>query len=225
MLMKKGREKGSVYYDQVFKERKMFNVSYRDSPYWVHWTQVIQMLGPNKAVKILDVGCGPGQLAQYLFDDGFISYAGFDFSSEAIDKAKKLSTTFNFFVGNAFDKSSYNGDYDVDLCLEVFEHLEEDKQVINNILEGKRVIFSVPNFWDPSHVRRFISFRQIKNRYYKILDIKRIVRVGNIYICDAVRSDFRPNVFQKFFKTREEVRFSSFERRIKSYISLLRDSL
>ncbi|MFT6827464.1 MAG: 2-polyprenyl-3-methyl-5-hydroxy-6-metoxy-1,4-benzoquinol methylase [Bacteroidia bacterium] len=222
----KGEQKGSSYYDEAFRNRNIFNVSYKDSPYWVHWTQVIQFLGhKNTSASILDVGCGPGQLAEYLFDLGFQNYTGFDFSEEAIKRARSLGYNYTFFTADALARSSYESDYDVAICLEVFEHLNEDKKIINFFQQGKKVIFSVPNFWDPSHVRRFVSMRQIKSRYYKLLDIQQIVKVGNIYVCSAIRRDFEPNIFQRFLKSRENITFSSFSKRLKSYFDRVKDSL
>ena len=48
---------------------------------------------------VLDVGCGPGQVASYLTDDG-VEAAGVDLSPEMIAAARRLSPRIDFSVGD-----------------------------------------------------------------------------------------------------------------------------
>ena len=217
-----GKEKNPDYYDNIFTTRNEYLRSYKESPYWVHWTQVIKFLGNDKTQKILEIGCGTGQLAEYIRNEGFVNYSGFDFSPQAIKLANKKVPDFTFKINNALSKNAYQDLYDTAICLEVLEHLNNDIDVILNIEEGKTLIFSVPNFDDPGHVRWFISERQIKSRYYKLLDIRSIVRIGNIYVCKAIRKNFQPNFFQKLVKSREEFSSKSFSKRYKYYLSKIK---
>ena len=166
--------------------------------------------------SILEIGCGPGQLAKYLVDEEFKIYTGFDFSKVAIQKAKLTVPQFIFFVKDAVLLKSYiDIEYNTVICLEVLEHIKYDLKVIENIKIGAYIIFSVPNFDSESHVRWFTSESQIRSRYFKKINISEITRIGNIYICFGIRSDFMPNVFQYILKTREKIRFNSFLKRIK----------
>lgn len=212
MLNKK--EKQAEYYDEMYEEEKDYKVGYRDSFYYVHWTQVIRFLERLHKPKILEIGCGTGQLAEYIYKEGFRDYIGFDFSPKAI-KMAKTRTPFEFFVGNALDPASYKKDYDTVVCLEVLEHIQEDKAVLKNIKRGTKLIFSVPNFGGPSHVRWFRTERSLKARYYKIVEINKIIRIGEIYICLGIVNPFKPNLLQRFFKTREKTGVHSFVIRIK----------
>jgi len=105
-------------------------------------------------------------------------------------------------------------DYDIAICLEVLEHIYDDKSVIRNIKQGTKIIFSVPNFSGSGHVRWFRTEISLKNRYYKLINIKKIIRIGDIYICLGVVDPFKPNLLQRFFKTREKTGISSFTKRI-----------
>lgn len=204
-------EQSAEYYDQIFNSEKGFQTHYKDSFYFVHWTQVIQYLKKINSPVILEVGCGPGQLANYLDDEEYGNYAGFDFSQTAIEKAKQILPQVNFWVGDALQLENFEKyDYNSVICLEVLEHINDDIKILNNIKPGANIIFSVPNFDAESHVRWFTNERQIKSRYYKKIAIEDIVRIGNIYICKGVRSDFTPNLFQAFLKSREEVNLNSF---------------
>jgi len=64
-------EKQPQYYDNLFQTEKDYQVSYRQSYYYVHWTQVIRFLEYYREPKIMEIGCGTGQLAQYIYDEGF----------------------------------------------------------------------------------------------------------------------------------------------------------
>jgi len=207
------KEKPPEYYDNLFETEKDYRVSYRQSYYYVHWTQVIRFLEYYKKPKILEIWCGTGQLAEYIYNEGFRNYTGFDISPKAIEIAKTKSP-FKFFIGDARDSSCFDLDYDLVICLEVLEHIIGDKTVIRNIKQGTKIIFSVPNFTGAGHVRWFRTERSLKSRYYKLINIKKIIRIGDIYICLGIVDPFKPNVLQRFFKTREKTGISSFTKRI-----------
>lgn len=116
--------------------------------------------------KILDICCGVGKLAKYIKN-----YSGFDFSKVAITIAEKINK--NVWVGDAYDKKNYKkADYYV--ATEVFEHLDDIK-VLNNIPKGQKIVFSIPSFNDPSHIRVF-SEAYMRFRYKNLIDVKRVVR-------------------------------------------------
>lgn len=209
-------EKDSKYYDSTYTSKELYAFDYKNSPYFTMWSQVIYLLRKQKNVQLLEMGCGAGQFANYLFHEGFNSYVGFDFSTEAIQMARKNNPKFNFFVGDVYDSSLYKKiDFEVAICLEVLEHLDKDKSVIKSLPFGREIIISIPDFDMESHVRWFRSFRQVKSRYYRLINITSIVKVSHWYVLKGTREDFNPNLFQKIFKTREEVGIQSFIKRIK----------
>ncbi|WP_375579617.1 class I SAM-dependent methyltransferase [Marivirga tractuosa] len=220
-----GVEKSETFYDQKFGSELDYQNHYKNSWYYVHWTQIIKYLKKFDKPKILEVGCGTGQLAEYLSDEGYKYYCGFDFSAKAIEIAKNR-INLDFFVGNALDKKSFEKDYNFIICTEVLEHIKDDYKVLNNIEVGSNIIFSVPNFDEESHVRWFLSERQIKRRYFRHIEIKDITRIGNIYIVLGIRSNFNPNILQTFFATRENISINSFtirlKHRIKNFLKIKR---
>jgi 2-polyprenyl-3-methyl-5-hydroxy-6-metoxy-1,4-benzoquinol methylase len=212
-----GKEFPASYYDSHFLENRHFQVHYKDSPYYVAWTQVIRFLKRIKPDSILEIGCGTGQLAEYLRDEGFTNYEGFDFAHEAINMARKR-VNMNFYWGNALDKGLYRKYFAVVICLEVLEHIEQDLQVLENIPPGTEIIFSVPNFDAPSHVRWFTSPRQLKKRYFRNIDIRDIVPIGNLFICRGTIGKFKPDLMQGLLATREEIKLASFIARLRHRI-------
>lgn len=197
-----------AYYDQFFEEDRSYHEHYRDSHYYVHWAKV-EFLLRNVPGTILEIGCGPGQLAHMLEDLGYTDYVGFDFSEKAIEIAKTRSKQ-SFFVGDAREHDNYQRDYTTVVCLEVLEHVNDDLQIVKNVKPGTFCVFSVPNFPAPSHVRYFRSEREVRGRYYCLIDINKIYLVDNIYIFAGFRNDFKPTLFQRLLKTRENVGWKSF---------------
>lgn len=147
-------EKGAEYYDRLFKDNKDMS-RYEDI-----YKKVGQL---TKGEKVLDIGCGLAQLSKYVKD-----YSGFDIASETIESLKGV----NVWVGNALEKENYK-EAEVYVCLEVLEHITKDKQVLELIPEGFRVIFSVPSFPDTSHVRTFTE-DSVKERYKDLVEIENI---------------------------------------------------
>lgn len=210
-------EKPASYYDDLFESHIGYQVHYKKSHYYVHWTQVIVFLRKIAEPKILEVGCGTGQFAEYLKDEHFTNYSGFDFSPPAIEFAKRR-VGMNFWQGDALDKENYSGDFNTIICLEVLEHIQNDLGVLSTPPSTTNIIFSVPNFDAPSHVRWFTSEREIKKRYFRYVDLKEIIRVGNIYLCRGVLDSFKPNLLQTLLATRETIGMGSFTKRFKHHL-------
>lgn len=106
--------------------------------------------------SMLDIGCGQGALSTYVEN-----YFGFDMVENP------------YHVANIYEEDY--GDYDVYVLLEVLEHLIRDTEVLAKIPEGKEIIFSVPSFDCPSHVRMFTE-DIIRWRYRDLIEIWEITR-------------------------------------------------
>ncbi len=211
-------EKSSTFYDDLFTESQMHNASYEDSPYYVMWTQIIQILRKmDDTPRILEVGCGTGQFAQYLTDKGFTDYQGFDFSEVAIEKARER-LDYKFWVGDALDQKNYTSDPNIIISLEVFEHIKNELSILSFVKRGTKVILSLPRFDSESHVRWFLSERQVKSRYYRHIDITRIVRISEWYVVYGVVDPVKPNLMGRLLKTRRNTSMSSILFRIKFHL-------
>jgi glycosyltransferase involved in cell wall biosynthesis len=150
------KEKGAEYYDKIFEQNN--NMSRYEDIY-----KEVKKIVENK--KVLDIGCGLSELSKYVKN-----YRGFDIANKTIEK--KQTEGLDVWVGNALDERSYKpADYYV--LLEVLEHIQKDREVLELITEGQKVIFSVPSFDDPSHLRVFDE-DLLKERYKGIIDIKSI---------------------------------------------------
>lgn len=124
-----------------------------------------------KEQSIADVGCGTGHLLQYLKKEfGFSKATGMDFSSEAINVAKKKFPHFEFFEFDIYKK--WDEKFDLIFCTEVLEHLMYPEDALSNLTsmmsDKGRLVITVPNgridtfgghinFWSPESWSVFIS--------------------------------------------------------------------
>lgn len=176
------------YYDTLFNVIDDYKAHYRDSRYFVLWTQIIQFLRKIPNPRILEIGCGPGQFAHYLWDQGFRDYHGFDFSPEAVRIAKTVVPQ-SFDVGDALKAESFRYEYNVAIVLEVLEHVDDDLGVLANIRPGTTILFSLPTFDDEAHVRWFTSQQDIVNRYNGSVDLRQIILLNHWFVCAGVVRD------------------------------------
>ena len=170
------------YYDD-FYDRGRYSERYTRSIHYPWW----QKLRIPITSKILDIGCGSGQFAEYLKDKGVKAYTGVDFSNIAITKAKKRVPEYNF---HTYDCSSedwlrfiHKSNPDLYVCLEVLEHIDKDRELLAS-LKPKPIIFSVPNFLCKGHVRRFKNVEAVRSRYahlFKRMDFSKFIRKANTW--------------------------------------------
>lgn len=186
-LLKKaiGGKVDSKVYNEIYRDTEKYKEHYKKSMYYPVWQRIVAILKNLSDPHILEIGCGTGQLAHYLYDEGFKNYRGFDISEEAIRIAKSKSSQ-RFYVGNVYDKANYVKDYSLVIATEVFEHLAEDIGIINNLKKGTKLIFSIPTFYCKGHLRWFRSGMAIRNYYFDCLNLKRIMNFRCWFLCLGV---------------------------------------
>lgn len=147
---------------------------YSRSIYYSGWEEAMSFLYLlDREIPILEIGCGPGQFANMLFDYGFTNYTGFDYAVEGITLAKKNNPNHadHFFVADAFQTELMEDQYGLVICFEVLEHIQKDLELIQHIQPGTKMLLSVPNFNDPYHVRFFRTAEEVCTRYSAVMDI------------------------------------------------------
>ena len=161
-----GAERQSDYYDAMYSVTERYHCHYADSPYFSLWCVLVDHVKPADARCVLDIGCGPGQLAAFLRDRGLRDYVGIDFSGESIRYARSNCPAFKFVCADVFTSDLFTTvDYDVVISTEFLEHVEKDLEVLDRIRPGTRFFGSVPNFPNPAHVRHFNSAEEVCARY------------------------------------------------------------
>jgi len=81
---------------------------------------------PRAGLRVLDIGCGPGDLISYL--PGVV-YTGVDLSPAYIDSARKrFGDRARYFVGRVEDLDSDDlGEFDVVVAKSLLHHIDEDE--------------------------------------------------------------------------------------------------
>lgn len=105
--------------------------------------------GEKKQVKILDMGCGAGELGKSLKEKG--AYViGCDIAPHAIEKAKKCLDEAFIFDTQQGDYSSLAKDFDIIVASELIEHLFMPEYFLQNIKKAMnketKLIITTPNF-------------------------------------------------------------------------------
>jgi len=115
------------------------------------YSDISYFLGKNKCKKILDVGCGTGNLIEHLNQDGFYT-CGIDLSKDAINIAQKKSLNVYEASLKTF-KNEYSDDKDFQfssvIMINVLEHVPNPVQFIEDVKEylvsGGILCLRVPN--------------------------------------------------------------------------------
>jgi 2-polyprenyl-3-methyl-5-hydroxy-6-metoxy-1,4-benzoquinol methylase len=154
------------YYDHAYDgSTAEYTNDWSLSRYLPVWEAVCDRIAPGS--EVLEIGCGPGQLARMLLDRAIPGgYVGFDFSPAAIELAKRNLPGGRVEVAEPRTTTLFStASYQVVVCTEVLEHIVDDLAVLDRIPPGTQVLATVPNFDYDSHVRFFRSIQQVRERY------------------------------------------------------------
>lgn len=97
---------------------------------------VIELLDPKPYEKILDLGCGTGELTQKIKEKGSL-VIGIDSSVEMIDIARKEYPFISFEVMNA-GEMNYEEEFDAVFSNAVLHWIKEKEQVLEKIYRSLR---------------------------------------------------------------------------------------
>jgi 2-polyprenyl-3-methyl-5-hydroxy-6-metoxy-1,4-benzoquinol methylase len=113
--------------------------------------EILPLLPKDKAVKILDIGCGFGSLIKLLKDSGYTNLAGIDLSESQVAMAHQFGLT-EVEVNDINDfLSSKENSYDVITGIDIIEHFSKDElidllSIIKKSLKPNGIaIFRTPN--------------------------------------------------------------------------------
>lgn len=131
--------------------------------------------GLTKEIKVMEIGVGHGLLAHLTFEELFpIDYTGLDISASSVHYAQELwranggeEFNANLKVADATREGIDPSSFDLILCCEVLEHVEEPSTVlkaINRSLkpDGKAFITTVANIAAEDHIYLFHDVEEIR---------------------------------------------------------------
>ncbi len=160
-----GAEQPPEFYDHTFRAAH-WKQHYTDSHYYPLWTVIADRVRRHGTKRIVDIGCGPGQVACLMRDLKIDHYLGLDFSGERIAHAKQVCPEFEFVQADIFQTDVLEtAAYDTVLVMEFLEHVEEDLAVLRRLRRDTYVLATVPNFPATGHVRYFHDADEVIARY------------------------------------------------------------
>ncbi len=137
------------------------------------YDDIARLLFCESGERLLEVGCGAGQLLIALAESGvkFNKFTGFDLSDVRIGKAQKalenhpnLVGRINFSVGNADASLPYENDsFDTVICCAVLEHVVDIFGLMREMGRicrfGGSLLLTVPNLCYIKHIRDLCTGR------------------------------------------------------------------
>ena len=131
--------------------------------------KIISLIPKRKNMKILDAGCGEGQLLSMVskkFGLFNLKLYGTDITDISLESAKKRIENAKFSLQDLRDLDYKDEFFDVIMCTEVIEHVPEYKKVLKEferiLKKGGMLIISFPNEFLWTISRFFLGRRPIK---------------------------------------------------------------
>lgn len=198
-----GTPRGGVvsvdYYNAVYMKLNHYQADGADLEHASHFSMICDLLAEDGALSVLDIGCGPGQFAQYMRSRLHVPYTGVDFSPVAIRSANDRNVSDSVFMVLDVNESPLpdHDDQASIVCTEVLEHILDDRALVDKMPAGRMCYCSVPSFHTFGHVRYFESVSEVKARYGEYFTKFRVheLPIGNsgnrLYVFSGLRNDFR----------------------------------
>ncbi len=115
---------------------------------WNFFRNLINLIASKSVDSILDVGCGEGFTLNRLKGKGIGKrLEGIEHSIDAIELGKKIYPDIKITQGSIYDLPYQDNSFDLVLCTEVLEHLEDPKKGLEELIRvsKKYLVISVPN--------------------------------------------------------------------------------
>jgi len=185
--MKEVRE--AAYYDHIYEKSVAYQSPYLTVIHFPVFASVMQFIKIIGVYPVIELGCGTGQLAEYLYNEGIKNYVGVDFSRSGLKMARVMSKQdfmeYDIREGMAGILKAKGWEEEPNIivvAIEVFEHVADDLKIIREIPAGSELIWSVPNFDSEGHVRFFETDAIARERYEGVVKIENQIGIANRWV-------------------------------------------
>jgi len=151
--------------------------------------EIIKVLAPmlhaGRKYKLLDMGCGTGQLIRELkgsFKEFDIEYWGVDISSKMIDRCREQDHETPYKVSNIDDFEAAPEEFDFIICSHSFPYYPDKPSAVgkfHQLLKKDGVLFLVQasaNSWYDHIAMFFVKFTTSKAQYLSVKSIRSLIR-------------------------------------------------
>ena len=138
----------------------LFDRLYRYDWYSQPMHDCVKALEIPQQAKVLDLGCGPGNLTRHLAQSG-LRVTGMDKSAAMIARAKRQPSSARFMAGDALNIDAQDGRFDVVISASLINVVPDSAALLVEIARvlkpdgSATVLFPTPQF-DPEHAERII---------------------------------------------------------------------
>lgn len=115
---------------------------------WNFFRNLLSLISKKQVDSILDVGCGEGFTLNRLKEHGIgTRLEGVEYLRDAIELGKDMYPEIKIIQGNIYELPYKDNSFDLVLCTEVLEHLEEPEKALKELIRisKKYLVISVPN--------------------------------------------------------------------------------
>jgi ubiquinone/menaquinone biosynthesis C-methylase UbiE len=144
---------------------------FTEKPYYRATLSMVKNTSHN--AYALDVGCGENPC---FFDDHVSNYIGMDINTVTLKKVRTALPKANLICGSGSNMPFKNDVFDVAICTEVLEHLENPENMVKEIsrilIRGGTAIISIPSLSLPQTIILWIAHktRKISGKPYQSPD-------------------------------------------------------
>jgi SAM-dependent methyltransferase len=160
----------------------------------VHRTVVEQYLRVQAGQRLLDIGCGPGDLLAVL--PRGVKYVGFDPDERAIAAARRRHRKASFLFGDVVSVALSHSSFDAAIAVGVLHHLNDDgarvlfELAARSLRTGGRLVTIDPARVDGQHpLARWLLERDQGTRVRAPDDYERLARGAFASVRADVRHD------------------------------------
>lgn len=174
---------------------------------------VLPLLEKNKELKILDIGCGTGQLIKEISDKyKMVNYLGIDVAKNMIDIAKKNNKGKNIkFKISSIETFDTVDRYDIIICTHAFPYFPNKEDMIKKIAglcnkKGQVIIVnSSTNSLKDLIINFFLKATTSKARYLSIDNMKKLFKTAKLKVknIEIIRERFYMPTIALFHTERE----------------------
>ena len=161
---------------------------------------VLPLLEKNKELKILDIGCGTGQLIKEISEHyNKVNYLGIDVAENMIEVAKKNNKGKNVkFKTSSIESFENNEKYDIIICTHAFPYFPNKQEMIKKMAglcnkKGQVIIVnSSTNSLKDLIINFFLKATTSKAKYLSIDEMKKLFKSAKLKVkkIEVIRERF-----------------------------------